>query len=122
VTPPTPTVTWVAIVGRVLVKMRKTVRMDQKKLAQAMSITQSTLSRIERGESAFTIEQLGLAAGSLGVAPEKILSAASIVKAYIMRRGIAVRPYVTYRVPSGLVPIDLKAIDGFVAAALKVPK
>ena len=54
-----------AIVGQVLSNLRKNINVDQSEFAEIIGVTQSTWSRIERGSSAFTIEQLADAADHL---------------------------------------------------------
>jgi len=66
--------TYQAVVGRVLVRMRNELAdIDQKKLADSVGVNQSTWSRIERGESSLSVEQLFLAAEAMRVEPSVVL-------------------------------------------------
>ena len=56
-----PETTYQAVIGRVIVNFRKQLAVDQALLAGAAGVTQSTWSRIERGESSLSIEQLAKA-------------------------------------------------------------
>jgi transcriptional regulator with XRE-family HTH domain len=68
-----------ALVGGVLVKQRENRGLDQGSMAKSMGLSQSTWSRIERGESALTIDHLATSARILGIRPGEILTAADKV-------------------------------------------
>ena len=68
-----PETTYQAVIGRVVVKIRKELEIEQGSLAKHVGVTQSTWSRIERGESSLTVEQLARAADFLRVKPSTIL-------------------------------------------------
>lgn len=68
-----PETTYQAVLGRVIVKLRKELGSDQLLLASAVGVTQSTWSRIERGESSFSIGQLAKASEHLQVNPSTVL-------------------------------------------------
>lgn len=71
-----PETTYQAVIGRVIVRIRKKVNENegsQGELAKNVGVTQSTWSRIERGESSLTVEQLARAADFLRVKPSIIL-------------------------------------------------
>ena len=68
-----PETTYQAVIGRVVVKFRKKMLVEQASLAKNVGVTQSTWSRIERGESSLTVEQLARAADYLRVKPSTIL-------------------------------------------------
>ncbi len=86
-----PETTYSAIVGRVLAMQRQKCQLEQANLASALGITQSTWSRIESGESALTVEQLGLAAGALGTSPAEILRSVDHAVAGLRQRGVNVQ-------------------------------
>ncbi len=69
-----PETTYQSIIGRVIVSFRKKLSVDQISLASSVGVTQSTWSRIERGDSSMTVEQLASAAECLRVNPSTILS------------------------------------------------
>ena len=70
---PFAVVAYPALVGAVLAGVRKSRKLSQSQLADAVGVGVSTWSRIESGESALSIEQLAAAADGLGVAPSVLL-------------------------------------------------
>jgi transcriptional regulator with XRE-family HTH domain len=85
-----PATTYPAIVGGVLGQLRQQNSMRQEELADALGITQSTLSRIEKGDSSVNVEHLRLAAHKLGLTPGTILNFADQAEANMSNQGIAV--------------------------------
>ena len=94
-----PTTTYPAVVGSVIVKLRNQIELRQVKLAAAIGVTQATWSRIENGSSALTIEQLGVAAGELGITASEILIYADKATIALEAQGIQV---VKNRINNGL--------------------
>jgi transcriptional regulator with XRE-family HTH domain len=85
-----PATTYPAIVGGVLAQIRNQQGLHQDELAQALGITQSTLSRIEKGQSSMSVEHLRLAAQRLGTTPSAILDHADQAERRMHNQGIAV--------------------------------
>lgn len=114
-----PATTYPAITGRILVNLRKGGGIGQYELAEALGITQPTLSRVERGESALTVDQLAKAARKLGIKPSKILDLADTAVEDISAQGINVQ-YDRARsgVDTGLVLIGVAALGVLIAAVL----
>lgn len=114
-----PATTFPAITGRILVNLRKNGGIGQDELAEAIGITQSTLSRVERGESALTVDQLAKAARKLGIKASKILDLADDAVDEISAQGINVQ-YDRIRggVDTGLVLIGVAALGVLIAAVL----
>lgn len=115
-----PATTYPAIVGRVLVSLRKQEEIGQDELAQAIGITQSTLSRVERGESALNVEQLALAAKKLGSHANNILKAADKAVDQLNAQGVNVQ-YERARsgVDAGLVLIGAAALGALIATMIR---
>lgn len=65
--------TYPALVGNVLAQLRKEQGIGQAEFGALVGIGQSTWSRIEKGESALTIEQLARAAQYLDMQPHELL-------------------------------------------------
>jgi transcriptional regulator with XRE-family HTH domain len=65
--------TYPAIVGQIMAMVREKAGLEQAEVARGVGISQSTWSRIERGESALTVEQLTKAADVLGSSAGEIL-------------------------------------------------
>jgi transcriptional regulator with XRE-family HTH domain len=86
-----PETTYQAVVGRVIVKIRKDLNKDQNALADAVGVNQSTWSRIERGDSPLSIDQLALAAGFMGIQPSIILQEAEIARKELEQQGVIVQ-------------------------------
>lgn len=90
-TPPVaPATTYPAIIGRVFGELRAKAGMTQVALADAVGITNSTWSRIERGESALSMDQFVVAARALKVLPSYVQICADVVAARVVTKGIAV--------------------------------
>lgn len=86
----TPATTYPAIVGGVLAQMRTRQGLHQQDLARSIGITQSTLSRMEKGQSSISVEHLRLAAHHLNLAPSAIINHADQVEASMHSQGIEV--------------------------------
>jgi transcriptional regulator with XRE-family HTH domain len=86
-----PETSYQAVVGQVIVKMRKALSIEQCELAKKVGITQSTWSRIERGESSFSIGQLFDAANSLRVNSSTILLETEKAVSELRTQGVIVR-------------------------------
>ena len=79
-----------AVLGAVLVEMRTMAGMKQVRLAEKVGVGPSTWSRIEKGESGLSIDQLKAAADALGNTPWDILEAADAAGKCISDHGIKV--------------------------------
>lgn len=114
-----PATTYPAIVGRILVSLRKAAEIGQDELAESVGITQSTLSRVEHGESALTVDQLTRAAMRLGNRASNILEMADNAVEELNSQGINVQ-YGRARsgVDTGLVLIGAAALGALIAAVL----
>ena len=67
-----------AILGLVIVMLRKHMTYSQSTLATMMRISLSSLGRIERGETDMSVHELLLAAHALEIDPEGILTAVRV--------------------------------------------
>ena len=79
-----------AVLGAVLVELRTIAGMKQLELAGKVGVGPTTWSRIEKGESGLSIEQLKAAADALGCTPWAILEAADAAEKNISDHGIKV--------------------------------
>ncbi len=114
-----PATTYPAIVGRILVDLRKRAGIGQDVVAGAMGITQSTLSRVERGESALTVEQLARAANSLDLNASAVLAKAESAVLELNAQGIEVSfERSKSEIDAGLVLIGAAALGALIAAIL----
>lgn len=66
-------VTYNALVGYEIEKMRKEAGFDQAHLAQQAGISQPVLSRLEKGKASITIDQLFVICKALGQKPQNVL-------------------------------------------------
>ncbi len=82
--------TYPAVVGRILAMLREQHGMEQSEIAQCVGLSQSTWSRIERGESAFTIEQLATAAAAFNTLPSRILEQSDSATAALEKMNVVV--------------------------------
>lgn len=86
-----PTTTYPAILGRVVAELRKRKGLGQAELADGVGLTQSGLSRIERGDTAPTVEQVADIARLLGLkSPGQLLALADQAVADAEAQGIRV--------------------------------
>lgn len=112
-----PATTYPAIIGRILVSRRKLIGIGQDELAESIGITQSTLSRVERGESALTVEQLARAAKRLGDKASSIVKMADDAVEELQLQGINVQYERSNSVvDTGLVLIGVAALGALLAA------
>ncbi len=111
-----PATTYPAIVGRILVGLRKDAGIGQDELAESIGITQSTLSRVERGESALTVDQLARAANMLGKKAGDILFTADRAVDELSDQGINVQYHrARSGIDTGLVLIGAAALGALIA-------
>ena len=76
----TPTTAYPEVLGRVFAFHRKRLALNQDPVAQAIGVSQSAYSRMERGETPITTLQLRKAARGLGwVEPSRLLEDAEKV-------------------------------------------
>lgn len=80
--------TYPALVGNVLAQLRKEKGIGQAEFGALVGIGQSTWSRIEKGESALTIEQLAKAAFHLDLAPHEFLAVVDGARENLEGQGI----------------------------------
>ena len=85
------TTTYPAIVGKVIGELRRQRGLTQADLAAAVGLRQPAWSKVERGETAATVEQLAIVAERLEVAPAGILVQADAVALSARERGITVK-------------------------------
>ncbi len=114
-----PATTYPAIIGKILADLRKRALIGQDVVAGAMGITQSTLSRVERGESALTVEQLARAAKPLGETASSILTMADSAVLELNTQGINVSyERSKSEIDAGLVLIGAAALGALIATIL----
>ncbi|MGJ3258469.1 MAG: helix-turn-helix domain-containing protein [Rhodospirillales bacterium] len=82
----TPSTTYAAIVGSIIVLLREEKKIDQATLAKSQNLSQSSWSRIERGESVINTEQLHSVALELGTTAGDILKRADELAAELKDR------------------------------------
>ena len=81
-----------AVLGAILVKLRTDKGMKQGELANEVEIGASTWSRIEKGESGISIEQLRSAAKALGVTPSRIFEMLEVAEQAVEKQGVRIEP------------------------------
>lgn len=111
-----PATTYPAIVGCLLANSRKRKGLDQAKVAAAMGLSQASWSRIERGETALSVDQLHRAAEVLGENTWEVLRSADQAVSGLKRDGVEVRSLrAEEAVQQGLVLIGVAALAILVA-------
>ena len=119
-----PETTFQSVVGRVIVKIRKELNVEQATLASSVGVTQSTWSRIERGESSLTVEQLANAAECLRVNPSTILLEAEEATKALRAQGVVVRnnKIQNSKTKAGIALIGAAALGALVGNAIAKSK
>lgn len=82
-----PETTNSAILGRILVDLRKRKNLGQAEVSEMTGINRSSLSRIEKGDMSADIEQLERIAHALGTTPEDLLSEVKKTREQLERMG-----------------------------------
>jgi transcriptional regulator with XRE-family HTH domain len=70
---PKPKMPYAALIGRIVEHRRTQLRIRQEQIAQALGISQSAYSRLEKGQSAMSVTQLRIVASQLNTTPPDIL-------------------------------------------------
>ena len=119
-----PETSYQAVVGRVMVSFRKKIGADQAPLAASVGVTQSTWSRIERGESSLSVGQLAEAAKYLRVHPSAILLEVENAVRELAAQGVIVRIITAKSTKSktGVAMIGAAALGALVGAAVAKSK
>ena len=119
-----PETTYQAVVGGILFKLRKKQQIDQRLLAKAIGVTQSTWSRIERGESTLSIGQLANAAEYLGVNASSVLLEVENVVKELRERGVTIKVTSAQdsKSKAGIAMIGAAALGVLIGAALSKPR
>ena len=86
--------TYPAIVGSLIVKARSEAGLRQDELAERAKVPQSTLSRIERGSTHLTLDQLRKIALALDIRPSHMVASAEEVELLLQRNGAEVKEVV----------------------------
>lgn len=86
-----PGTTYAAIIGRILVMKRDELFLEQADVARSMGLSQSSWSRIERGDSVINVEQLFAVSAVLQSSPSEILNEADRVVESLRSRNVEVQ-------------------------------
>ena len=118
--------TYAAILGAVLGQIRTAAGLKQSDLAESVGVGPSTWSRIEKGESSLSTDQLKLAADALKTSPSEILNMVALAEAVAAEKGIEREPVgqakwtaATGAIALGLIPVVGSVLSGIVGAALR---
>jgi transcriptional regulator with XRE-family HTH domain len=84
--------TYPSVVGRVLAFHREQTGLSQADLAHVAGVTQSTWSKVERGESSLALEQLRLVAPAMKKRPGEIVDEAERAADALRESGVDVQP------------------------------
>jgi len=99
-----------AVLGAVLANLRGAADLKQSDLADAVGVGPSTWSRIEKGESGLSIDQLRLVARALGYTPGQILEMAEAAESEATKKGIQVQPLGTSIASIGVSGVSIGAV------------
>lgn len=109
--------TYSAIVGQILAIEREKAGYSQGVFAENMNISQATWSRIEKGSSGLSIEQLAQAARLLGTNPAELLQLADSVVEDLCNKNMRVETTRKQGSNAGLLLLGGAAIAALVLAA-----
>jgi len=112
-------VAYATVVGQAISWMRQLARLEQADIANAVGVSQSTWSRIERGESALTVEQFAKAAKALGRTPSEIMQAVDQSVTNLALQGVEVLPERPDPKLSGAAILSIAALALLIAGAIK---
>lgn len=113
-----PETSYPAILGRILEYFRKDIGLDQKDVADRLGITQSAWSRIERGQSGISMEQLLKVSEILGTQPHKIIADTDKASSKLEQDGITVHPNVISKPNNTMAMLGLAALGLMIVAIL----
>jgi transcriptional regulator with XRE-family HTH domain len=114
--------TYPALVGNVLEQFRKEQGFNQGEVAKAVGITQTTLSRMENGQSSITVEHLKQLGDKLGIPPSQILYEAEKNALNMQMIGGVEIVKTDYDIPPLVVFLAGAALTAFVFACVKGAK
>lgn len=83
--------TFQTVLGRIITRARKQAGVDQISMALSVGVTQSTWSRIERGESTMNVDQLFQVSRALEVSLDHLMSDAETVLGELEKYGLTIR-------------------------------
>jgi transcriptional regulator with XRE-family HTH domain len=115
--------TYAAVIGAVLVNLRNDKKLNQSDVASVVGVSSSTWSRIEKGDSSLSVDQLYLAAKALKIRPEQILELASKAEEDLPSKGIEVISWADFtsnRTLTSAVALGLLPVGGTALAAVIV--
>lgn len=78
------------VLGQVVVGHRRARKRNQTDIAKALRVTQSSLSRLERGRASFNVIQLRQTARALGTEASSLVREAEEVTAALSKKGVSV--------------------------------
>lgn len=82
--------TYQAIVGEIIVQRRKERGLNQEDLAQKVGMSQSAWSRVEKGESNLSLEQLAKVSTALKIKPHDLIAEADKVREALEKNKVKV--------------------------------
>ncbi len=88
---PRPAVTYTAVVGGVIERLRTQRGMNQNMVAAALGIGQPAYSKLENGESTMSIAQLRVVAERLGTSPWMVLREADMLTQQLLAQGVEIK-------------------------------
>lgn len=83
-----------AILGLVLMNLRKQKGVEQGEIAKIMGLSQASYSRLESGKSTFSIDQMYQAASALGASGEEVITEVDRYSSHLKSDGVMVVPQV----------------------------
>jgi len=115
-----PETTYQAVIGRVIVRIRKDLSVEQAELATAVGVNQSTWSRIERGESSMSVEQLIIAAEYLKIKPSAVFWEVEVAIQELKQQGLVIRTLKNTEKKAGnrLAMVGVASLGALVGAAV----
>jgi len=79
-----------ALLGRIVEHRRSQLRIHQEAIAQALGVSQSAYSRLEKGQSAMSVTQLRIVAERLRTTPSDLLKHADQYATQLRAQGVEI--------------------------------
>lgn len=110
----TPTVTYSAVVGKIIERLRDQRGLTQDQVGRALGIGQSAYSRLEQGQTAMNLAQLQAIAEHLATTPGSLLQEADIATRRLIAQGVQVKN--EKEIPAAAILVGLGILAALLAA------
>ncbi|MBI2755070.1 MAG: helix-turn-helix transcriptional regulator [Betaproteobacteria bacterium] len=110
----TPTITYSAVAGKVIERLRDARGLTQEQLGGALGIGQSAYSRLEQGQTSMSLAQLHVIAEQLNTTPGSLLHEADTLTRRLLAQGVQVKN--EKEIPTAAILVGLGILAALLAA------